>query len=210
VQQTDHSVAAPRDQVRAPSPSPEGAACAERDTGSTFGQGRRLRPSEPAYLELLGFLWDEAAVLDRDDLTAWLELLDRDLVYTMPVRVTKMRCDASEFASGMMHFDEDRSSLAFRIKRFQETQAWSEDPPSRVRRFVTGVIAYESALSGDYDVSSSLLLVRTQDDDFRVDLVTAERRDLVRVRSDGSATLARRQILVDQSTIGTHNLAIFL
>jgi 3-phenylpropionate/cinnamic acid dioxygenase small subunit len=210
VEQTNHSAHAVSRPLRSSVPPAEVAIRVEGVTNSTFGQGRRLRATEPAYMELLGFLWEEAAVLDRDDLTAWMELLDQDLVYTMPVRVTKVRGDGSEFGSDMMHFDEDRSSLAFRIKRFQETQAWSEDPPSRVRRFVTGVIAYESGRSGDYDVSSSLLLVRTQDDDFRVDLVTAERRDVVRVRNDGSSTLVRRQILVDQSTVGTPNLAIFL
>ena len=110
----------------------------------------------------------------------------------------------------MMHLDEEYSSLKFRVKRFLETQAWSEDPPSRTRRFVTGVRVYKTDTDGDYDVSSSLLLTRTQDDDYRVDIVTAEREDRIRLGDNHAPRLVRRQILIDQSTVGTPNLAIFL
>jgi 3-phenylpropionate/cinnamic acid dioxygenase small subunit len=175
-----------------------------------FGRGPQLRPSDPMYLELLGFLWEESATLDRDDLLGWLALLADDLVYTMPVRVTRKRNTGSEFDPEMMHFDEDIDSLRFRIRRFLETTAWSEDPPSRVRRSVTAVRAFATDDPDEYDVSSSLVLVRTQDDDFRLDVVTAERLDRIRDEGDLTFKLARRQILLDQSTVSTPNLAIFL
>ncbi len=41
------------------------------------------------------------------------------------------------------------------------------------------------------------------------DLVSAERHDVIR-RSDAGLRLARRDRYVDQSTLGTSNLAIFL
>ena len=110
----------------------------------------------------------------------------------------------------MMHLEDDYNSLGFRIRRFEETRAWSEDPPSRTRRFVSNVRASETETADEYDVASSLLLTRNQDDDFRVDIVTAERQDRLRVQRDGSMQLARRTILVDQATIGTPNLAVFL
>jgi 3-phenylpropionate/cinnamic acid dioxygenase small subunit len=175
-----------------------------------FATGRRVRSTEVMYLELLEFVWDEAAMLDRDDLAGWRDLLADDLVYTMPVRVTRGRGDGDEFHPEMMHFDEDRASIGFRIKRVLETRAWSEDPPSRVRRIVTGVQVFETEVPGEFDVSSSLLLLRTQDDDFRPDLVTGERHDLLRRDDTGRITLAARRILLDQSTVGTPNLAVFL
>jgi 3-phenylpropionate/cinnamic acid dioxygenase small subunit len=179
-------------------------------SATSFATGRRIRSKEDVYAELLEFLWDEAATLDRDDLASWRDLLADDLVYTMPVRVTKGRNEGDEFHAEMMHFDEDRASIGFRIKRLLDTRAWSEDPPSRVRRIVTGVQAFETEIRGEFDVSSSLLLVRTQDDDFRPDLVTGERHDRLRQRADGQIELAARRILLDQSTVGTPNLAIFL
>ncbi|MFA5495615.1 MAG: 3-phenylpropionate dioxygenase, partial [Porticoccaceae bacterium] len=61
-----------------------------------------------------------------------------------------------------------------------------------------------------FRATSSLLLIRTQDDDYRTDLVTAERFDLIRKLPDSSYRLLDRKILADQTTIGTHNLAVFL
>lgn len=175
-----------------------------------FAAGRRLRAAEPRYLEVLDFLWEEAAILDRDDLTGWKAMLDEAIVYRMPVCVTRKRHSGESFETPTMHFDEDYLSIAFRIRRFVETQAWAADPPTRTRRFVTGVRVWEGATPDIFDVTSSLLLVRSTDDDYRTDIVTAERFDRVRFLQDGTPLLRDRKIIADQTTIGTHNLAVFL
>ncbi len=54
---------------------------AETVEDMSFGEGRRLRPTEERYLEILDFLWEEAAVLDRDNLTGWQTMLDRRIRY---------------------------------------------------------------------------------------------------------------------------------
>ena len=178
--------------------------------GPRFAGGRRLRAIEPRYMEVLEFLWEEAAVLDRDDLSGWKAMLDKAITYRMPVCVTRKRGSSESFETATMHFDEDYLSIAFRVRRFEETQAWAADPPTRTRRFVTGVRVWEGAEPGVFDVTSSLLLVRSTDDDYRTDLVTAERFDRVRFPAQGAPLLLERKIVADQSTIGTHNLAIFL
>lgn len=175
-----------------------------------FGEGRRLRATEERYLEVLEFLWEEAAVLDRDDLIGWKGMLDEAISYRMPVCVTRKRRSGESFETETMHFDEDYLSILFRIRRFEETQAWAADPPTRTRRFVTSVRAWEGSGAGIYDVTSSLLLIRSTDDDYRTDLVTAERFDRVRFVDAGAPRLLERKIIADQSTIGTHNLAVFL
>lgn len=176
---------------------------------SAFGEGRRLRPTEDRYMEVLDFLWEEAATLDRDDLVAWQSMLDRRIRYRMPVCVTRKRRSEGTFETETMHFDEDYLSIAFRVRRFEETQAWAADPPNRARRFVTSVRAWEGSEPGVFDATSSLLLIRTADDDYRTDLVTAERFDRI-VFSSSGIHLLDRKIIADQSTIGTHNLAVFL
>ncbi|WP_068072261.1 aromatic-ring-hydroxylating dioxygenase subunit beta [Novosphingobium lentum] len=175
-----------------------------------FGAGRRLRATEPRYMEVLDFLWEEASVLDRDDLIGWKAMLDQAIVYRMPVCVTRKRHSGESFETATMHFDEDYLSIAFRIRRFVETQAWAADPPTRARRFVTGVRVWQGATPDVFDVTSSLLLVRSADDDYRTDILTAERFDRVRFAADGTPLLRDRKIIADQSTIGTHNLAVFL
>src|SRR3546814_9583240 len=108
-----------------------------------FGTGVRLRATDPRYLEILDFLWDEAAILDRDDLAGWRDMLDVNLSYRMPVCLTRKRASQESYETAAMNYDEDYPSICFRIRRFVETQAWAADPQTGVRRFVPSVRARE-------------------------------------------------------------------
>jgi 3-phenylpropionate/cinnamic acid dioxygenase small subunit len=56
-------------------------------------------------------------------------------------------------------------------------------------------------------VRSNVLLFRNRGDSPNHDLLSAERRDVVR-RVDGRWKLARRRVILDHSTLPTHNLPI--
>src|SRR3546814_5041746 len=100
-----------------------------------FGTGVRLRATDPRYLEILDFLWDEAAILDRDDLADWRDMLVVNLSYRMQVCLTRKRASQESYEIAAMHYDEDYPSTWLGIRRFAETQPWVADPPTRVRRF---------------------------------------------------------------------------
>jgi 3-phenylpropionate/cinnamic acid dioxygenase small subunit len=159
------------------------------------------------HYEVTTFLASEAALLDNGEYTEWLALMTEDILYRMPVRVTKVR-DESE-VGGMDHFDEDFYSLTKRVLRLSGDHAWTEDPPSRTRRFVTNVRVLEGR-SGDELIAHSYLLVfRSRLDVRPPEWVSAERRDVLR-RVDDVWRLARRDITVDEAVLRTQNLAIFL
>ncbi|MDQ1695779.1 MAG: hypothetical protein QOJ03_1132, partial [Frankiaceae bacterium] len=62
----------------------------------------RVHVGDPLHFEIVEFLEDEAALLDHARLLDWLAVLAPDLVYRMPVRVTRMRDDpVEEFSSEM-------------------------------------------------------------------------------------------------------------
>lgn len=165
---------------------------------------------DPRYNEVMGFLIEEARLLDHDEFERWTELFADDLIYTMPVRRTVLRKDGRGFDPGMMHFDDDAASLRTRVRRIMHTKtAYAEDPPSRVRRFLSSVVVHETDVEGEYIVESSVLLLRSRWSDQHYDLVSVERQDLLR-RSEPGFNLARRNILIDQTALGTPNLAIFL
>jgi 3-phenylpropionate/cinnamic acid dioxygenase small subunit len=86
--------------------------------------------------------------------------------------------------------------------------AYAEDPPSRVRRFVTN-LSVEERDDGMLRVRSYLLLLRSRFDDPEYVVLSAERDDLLRRVGEGFQLVSRR-ILVDQSTIGSNNIAVFL
>jgi phthalate 3,4-dioxygenase beta subunit len=169
---------------------------------------RPLPYGDPAHLAAHQFLVEEAALLDAADYAGWLELLAEDIRYVMPVRVTTARGAGFDTLAGMGHFDEDLYALRKRVQRLATDHAWTEDPPSRTRHFVTNVRTFRDA-SGELQVQSGLLLFRSRGDTREADLLSAGRTDLLRATADG-LRLARREITVDESVLRTQNLAVFL
>ena len=127
----------------------------------------------------------------------------------MPVRVTTARGASSSSQPGMGHFDEDMYSLRKRVQRLATDHAWTEDPPSRTRHFVTNVRTFRAEADGELRVESALLLFRSRGDTREPSLISAGRADLLRETGDG-LRLARREITVDESVLRTQNLAVFL
>jgi phthalate 3,4-dioxygenase subunit beta len=171
--------------------------------------GQRPLPySDPEHQAAHQFLVEEAALLDAADYAAWLDLLCEDIRYVMPVRVTTARGAGFDALADMGHFDEDLYALRKRVQRLGTDHAWTEDPPSRTRHFVSNVRTF-AAGGAELRVESSLLLFRSRGDTRPPDLLSAGRTDTLRRSADGYR-LARREIVVDESVLRTQNLAVFL
>jgi len=162
--------------------------------------------SDPAHLAAHQFLVEEAALLDAADYPGWLDLLCEDIRYLMPVRVTTAR--GAPASNGMGHFDEDMYALRKRVQRLATDHAWTEDPPSRTRHFVTNIRTFRHD-EDSLRVESALLLFRSRGDTREADLLSAGRTDLLR-ETPGGLMLARREITVDEAVLRTQNLAVFL
>ena len=161
------------------------------------------------YNRLLETLYDEAAALDERRFDDWIAMLAEDLIYTAPIRVTRSGANKDrDVMRTMMHFDDNYASILMRAGRLSKS-AWAEDPPSRTRRFVTNVRIAERETAGEYEVSSYLYIERSRFDAYHNETISAERRDFWRL-VDGVYKLATREIIVDQSTLGMSNFAIFL
>ena len=185
-------------------------------SGNTGGPGTTGRPlpySDPAHQAAHQFLVEEAALLDAADYAGWLGLLCDDIRYLMPVRVTTARGAGFDTLADMGHFDEDMYALRKRVQRLATDHAWTEDPPSRTRHFVTNVRTFPGSAvpngSVEFRVESAVLLFRSRGDTREADLVSAGRTDVLRETPAG-LRLARREILVDEAVLRTQNLAVFL
>lgn len=182
---------------------------------------------DPALLaDVTGWLSWEAELLDQRRYRDWLGVLADDITYRMPVRVTTASGTAGPVLGDMAHFDEDRYTLGLRVERLEGSHAWTEDPPSRTRRFITNVRVTPPVgghqLGGirAVQVHSYLLLFRSRGDDREADFIAAERTDVLRRgvpagrASDESVDddwlLARRHIAIDEAVLRTQNLAVFL
>lgn len=155
------------------------------------------------------FLVNESYVLDAQRYDDWLEMLTDDISYNVPVRVTTARSAGFDTSPGMAHFDDDKYSLSLRVDRFATEHAWTEDPPSRLRHYVTNVRTFETGNENELFVQSAVLLFRSRGDNREADFVSALREDVLRKES-GILKLSRRLVILDESVVRMQNLAIFL
>jgi len=170
---------------------------------------QRVHFGEPEHFEIVEFLEDEAHLLDTGKLLEWVGLMAPDLRYQMPVRSTRDLVDGSEFADAMFMFDETILTLGIKATRLAATMsAWAEKPPSRTRRHVTNIRVFRAG-DNEYEVTSSLLLLRNRYQEPNYEIISARRVDRIR-RQDGTLKIAKRVIYSDQATLGTQNLAVFL
>ena len=171
---------------------------------------RAIRAHEPEYGEIVEFLYEEAALLDHLEYQRWGDLLDEGLSYRAPLRQTRTMADNDKAQHhNMAHFADNYRTMMFRINRLINTKsAYAEDPPSRTRRLVTNIRAWNTA-ADEYTVISYLTITRNRFDEGNMTVLSGEREDVLR-RGPQGLKLLKRSIVLDQSTLGVPNLAIFL
>lgn len=179
----------------------------------TIGVSGLFDNEQTAVFECQKFLNHEAWLLDTTQYNEWFSLLAEDLDYRVPVRITRERAAGLGYSDTAFHFLDNWPSIKARIARLNTDFAFSEDPPSRTRRFVSNVavgdIKKVNGNTTEIEVRNYLLLYRGQGETWDYDIISGMRHDLLRV-TDGNWSIARRHVFLDQTALGTKNLAIFL
>jgi len=161
--------------------------------------------------EVEQFLYAEAALLDARRYRDWLGLVADDIHYWMPIRrnVTTADLDLEFTRPGeMAYFDDDRLMLEMRVRKLEAGSAWSEDPPSRSRHFVSnvrilGVEGDEITLEAAFHLYRSRL--NSEEDSWfgrRIDVLRRAKNDPA-----DSFRLARRHLFLDQTLILAANMS---
>jgi biphenyl 2,3-dioxygenase beta subunit len=157
--------------------------------------------------EVEQFLYAEAALLDARKYREWLGLVAEDIHYWMPIRRTVTISDLDrEFTKpgDMAYFDDDYALLEMRVKKLEAGSAWSEDPPSRSRHFVSNVRILEVA-GDEITLEACFHLYRTRLNS-EVDNWVGRRVDVLR-RTGDSFLIARRHLFLDQTVILSTNMS---
>lgn len=154
----------------------------------------------------------EAKLLNDRRFEEWFNLLADDIHYFMPIRTTRIMREAGrEYSEAReyAHFDDDAHMMRGRLRKITSDVSWSENPASRTRHLVSNVMIIEGESHGEYHVSSIFIVYRNRLER-QVDIFAGERKDtLRRTGSDVGFELAKRMILIDQSTILSNNLSFF-
>ncbi|WP_411722267.1 aromatic-ring-hydroxylating dioxygenase subunit beta [Mycetocola sp.] len=154
------------------------------------------------------FLGTEARLLDEGDLEAWYLLLDDEIHYETPIRVST-ELPKDEVIRGAFRIRDDKAAVRTRIDRYNTGIAYSEVPPSRTLRLVGSIEVRTTDEAGVYAVASALVLYRQRGIDTYFDLIPARRNDLIRITPAG-ARLQRREVILTETSLATPNLGLFL
>ena len=159
-------------------------------------------------IDIEDFYTNEAEMLDERRWEDWLDLFGPELEYTAPIRVTR-KAGFSDIVDELGHFDDTKMSLVLRAKRLRTEVAWAEDPPSHTRRLITNLRIRRGEEDGQLGVRTNFLLYRSRSDMGAYDLIVGERQDTLRREGD-TWVIIKRRIIIDQSSMSTKNLGVFL
>lgn len=154
------------------------------------------------------FLGREAMLLDNSRLDEWVEMLDEEILYEIPMRIAARKREA-EFPEGYFRMHEDMAMIRKRIERMGTDANWAEDPASRTVRAVSSLFIEEGEGERIFRVHSAVTLFRQRAIDRAYEWIPARRNDLVRVDDAGACRLVRRTVILAETILQTPNLAIF-
>ncbi len=176
---------------------------------ATASVAERVTPELQQEIEQ--FLYHESRVLDDRRYEEWYALLTDDIHYYMPTRYNRLKREAAkEFSAPdeAAFFDEDKRSIAQRIRRLNTGMAWAEDPPSRTRHMVSNVMIRPLG-NGEYEVDCYYMLYRSRLER-EVETFVGMRHDVIRRASNTAGfMIASRTIILDQAILLARNLSFF-
>ena len=162
------------------------------------------------YQECSEFLIHEADLLDQHGYVEWLKLCTDDIIYKVPIRLTRELNAETDFSKVAFHMDETIGSLNIRINKIYSGYNWAEDPASRTRHFLSNFrMEILDDKGKEIRMKTNLLLFRNKFDNPEHNLISAERNDILR-KEDKTWKLAERIVYLDHSTVPMSNLAIIL
>lgn len=171
------------------------------------GAGKHVDQS--LFFELERQLLKEARILDNEDMRDWYDMLADDLVYWMPIRENHLRKHRQPeiSANRCALFDETKELIDVRLRRNESGMCWTEDPPTRHVYSISNIEAFETDVTGEYEVQSVFSLYRSR---FERDdsLLMGRRKDIWRLSGD-KFLLVGRLVLLQQSTLLAKNLNVF-
>jgi 3-phenylpropionate/cinnamic acid dioxygenase small subunit len=170
-----------------------------------------VEPGSPVndedFLAIQRFLHREAALLDRRDYVAWLDLLTPDIVYRVTLQTSRY---ADAGAASYAIVDERIEALRLRVEQIATPRlTHAENPPTLARRFVSNLEATDAAPPDAFVAETNILVYRNRITSPDGILYVGARRDVLR-RVGGGLRIARRDVALDQTSLRDGSLSLLL
>ncbi len=151
----------------------------------------------------------EAELLDTRQFEAWLDLLDEDLHYWMPLTRNKAfgewEGELTEAGKDLNWFDEGKFELEQRVKQIMTGLHWAEEPVSRTSHLISNLQVEED---GEGIAAGCRFLLYRSRNETETDTFVGKRRDRLK-RAPGGFRIAERRIFLDQNVLLAKNLTVF-
>lgn len=151
----------------------------------------------------------EVRLLQTGQYREWLHgMVAEDIHYWMPIYEQRFARDRrpDPTPDDAAIYNDDFGELKQRVERLYSGQVWMEDPPSKIRYFVSNVEAFEAG-NGELDVLSNILVYRNRRQT-EVTVHTLGRED--KLRRDGNGfKVFRRKLILDARVTQDKNLYFF-
>ena len=133
-------------------------------------------------------------MLDEWRLAEWLELVDPDFTYQIPVPLLSDQPDQLGYDPRALFMDETRESIdenwAARLTEKHRTVSWADFPPVRIKRFLSALRVRETErpdeLLARVNVRAAIFRQDTQSGE-----MVGERFDLLRRSQEGFILMSR-------------------
>jgi 3-phenylpropionate/cinnamic acid dioxygenase small subunit len=157
------------------------------------------------------FFTHENDVLDSRRFEEWLELLDEDIRYWMPLARNQAFGEWNEEwtreGEDLNWFDEGKFELEQRVKQIMTGLHWAEEPVSRVCHMFSNLTVVQD--SGETVRTHLRFIVYRNRTETETDFFVGKRNDVLRRHGDGEFRIAAREIFLDQNVLLAKNLTIF-
>lgn len=151
----------------------------------------------------------EAELLDNRRFEDWLELLDDDLHYWMPLvrnrAFGEWEGELTAAGADLNWFDEGKFELEQRVKQIMTGLHWAEEPISRTSHLISNLQVEEDA---DGITAKCRFLLHRSRNETETDTFVGKRHDRLK-RVPGGFKIVERQIFLDQNVLLAKNLTVF-
>lgn len=161
--------------------------------------------------EVTQFLYHEAALLDDWKFRDWLNLLGEDIHYSMRTVVNAQTRDRRRSVQPPTTwiFNDSKFQLERRVARLETGMAWAEEPPSRTRHLIANVQIADTEVCGELAARVNYLLYRSQKERDETFYVGTRFDRLRKTQTPAGWEVCKREIVLDQVVLTSHNLSVF-
>lgn len=162
------------------------------------------------FFTIQQYVNQEAYWLNHEKLNEWCDSLEDDLVYWAPLRENILRRNRTPeiSPSKVPLFEESKDSIIMRLRRSDSGMCWTEDPPTRQVTAISNLEIFHTDKVDEFEVHTVFTLYRNRFE--RDDSTLMGRRKDIWRKVGNEYRLAGRLILLQQSTLLTKNLNVFM